>query len=66
MELKDKKVKDLTSEEILDIVTDLRDCEELGIEWEGVLDTGFILHNYLTDEGLSMKRQRQQRLQTLE
>ena len=55
-EFGDKRVRDLTSEDVLDIVVEMRDTEELAMkDWVGVLDMGFLLHNYLTDEGLRLK-----------
>ena len=57
-EFGDKRVRDLTSEDVLDIVVEMRDMEELVLkDWVGVLDMGFLLHNYLTDEGLKKKHE---------
>ena len=53
-----KRVKDLSSSDVLDVVTSMRDTEELvEKDWVGVLDMSFMLHNYLTDAGLKKKHE---------
>ena len=55
--LENKQVKDLSSSDVLDIVTSMRDMDELvEKDWLGVLDMSFLLHNYLSDEGLKRKK----------
>ena len=49
----DKQVRDLTEDDLLDILTDMNDTGELTwAKWKRVLQARFILHNYLTDVGM--------------
>lgn len=53
MSFADKKVKDLTEDDMLTIIIDMNDSGQLTWKkWKRVLQRSFVLHNYLSDEGM--------------
>jgi hypothetical protein len=61
IKLADKKVKDLTEDDLLEILICMRDSDKKDRltpkKWRGILDISFVTQNFLEEKGLEMRQE---------
>ena len=51
----DKTIREMTEDDALDLLVEMRDTEQLSLtKWRRILTGEFLVHNYIDDKGLEM------------